>query len=137
MNRRITSKPFYIPTYTENSNPNTETNITSLHGAAAANNEIKLTARPEQQARTLVTQPLPVQTIFKNRRPRPNFDKIPVPAQITDRYTWKTGKQQVRRGDKSGRERIMETMNEHPHRQFNAWMTSHGHSTVNSIEPES
>jgi len=71
-----------------------------MYGAVADNNEIKLTAWPEHQARTLVTQPSPVHTIFKNQRPRPNFDKVPFPAQITDRHKRKTGKQQDRAGDK-------------------------------------
>jgi hypothetical protein len=57
--------------------------------------------------------------------------------QITDRYTWKTGKQQVRGGEKSGGERIMEPMNEHPHRRYNAKITSQGHGTVSSIKPKS
>jgi len=91
-----------------------------LHGVVAAHNETKLTAWPEHQARTLVIQPSPVKTIFKNHRPRPNFGKVPVPPQITDRYMWKSAKQHVRGGDMSGGERIMQPINEHPHRQYNA-----------------
>jgi hypothetical protein len=67
----------------------------------------------------MVTQPSTVQPIFKYQRPRPNFDKVPVPGQITDRYMWNIGKQ-VRGGNKTGRERIMEPLIEHPHRRYNA-----------------
>ena len=87
-----------------------------MHGALAANNEIKSTAWPEHQSTTLVTQPSPVQTVFINQRPRPNFDKVPVPAQNTETYMWKTGTQQVRGGEKRGGERIMEAITEHSHR---------------------
>jgi hypothetical protein len=85
-----------------------------LHGAVTANNKIKLTAWPQYQARTLVTRPSLVQTTFKNQRLRPNFNKVPIPAQITDRYIReKTGTQQNGGGDRGGR--LMAPMTEHPH----------------------